>query len=123
MEARNAMLLAKLRHGPASMSARDALELATLGGAACLGRTGEIGLLAPGAAADLVAWPLSGVAFAGAHTDPVDAWLRCGPVAARHTIVAGRLVVEDGRFVHPDLEARLRQHARISRAMQHATLA
>ena len=60
------------------------LEMATLGGAACLGRQGEIGALLPGAAADLVVWPLAGVPFAGAVTDPVEAWLRCGPVSAPH---------------------------------------
>jgi cytosine/adenosine deaminase-related metal-dependent hydrolase len=118
METRNALLLARLRHGPASTAARDALEIATRGSAACLGRSGAIGELTPGAAGDVVVWPLEGVAFAGAHSDPVEALLRCGPVAARHTIVAGRLVVEDGRLVHPDVEERLAQHARVSRHMQ-----
>jgi cytosine/adenosine deaminase-related metal-dependent hydrolase len=96
------------------MSARDALEMATLGGAACLGRTGEIGVLAPGAAADLVAWPLCGVSFAGAHTDPVEAWLRCGPVAAWHTIVNGRLLVEDGRLTVPGVEMMLARHRAVA---------
>jgi cytosine/adenosine deaminase-related metal-dependent hydrolase len=118
METRNALLLARLRHGPSALSARDALEIATRGSAACLGRAGAIGELTPGAAADVVVWPLEGVAFAGAHSDPVEALLRCGPVAARHTIVAGTLVVENGRLVHPDVEARLAQHARVSRRMQ-----
>ncbi len=93
MEARNAMLLGKLRHGAASTGARDALEMATRGGAACLGRTGEIGVLAVGAAADLVCWPLDGIAFAGALTDPIEAWLRCGP--ARRPPHGGRR--PDGR--------------------------
>ena len=43
-------------------------------------------------------------------TDPVEAWLRCGPVAARHTVVAGRTVVEDGALVHPGLDEMLRRH-------------
>lgn len=118
MEARNAMLLGRLRGGPAAMSAREALEMATIGGAACLGRSGEIGVLAPGAAADLAVWPLDGIAFAGAHSDPVDALLRCGPVSPRHTIVAGQFVVQDGHLVHRDVEERLAQHAQISRRMQ-----
>jgi len=110
LEARTAMLLGKLRGGAASMGARDALEIATRGGAACLGRDGEIGLLAPGAVADLVCWPLTGVSFAGALSDPVEAWLRCGPVAARHTVVAGRLIVEDGQLTAPGVAGILARH-------------
>jgi cytosine/adenosine deaminase-related metal-dependent hydrolase len=121
LEARTAMLLGKLRGGAASTGARDALEIATLGGAACLGRQGEIGTLVPGAAADLVCWPLEGIAFAGALSDPVEAWLRCGPVGARHTIVAGRAVVEDGKLVHPGVEDMLRRHRTIAEAWQRGT--
>jgi cytosine/adenosine deaminase-related metal-dependent hydrolase len=118
MEARNALLLGRLRKGPASTGARDALELATRGSAACLGREGEIGQLAVGAAADVVCWPLQGPAFAGALTDLVEAWLRCGPVAARHTVVAGVAVVEDGAIVHPGLEDVLRRHRTVAARMQ-----
>jgi cytosine/adenosine deaminase-related metal-dependent hydrolase len=118
MEARNALLLGRLRKGPASTGARDALELATRGSAACLGRDGELGVLAPGAVGDLVCWPLEGVAFAGALSDPVEAWLRCGPVAARHTVVHGRPVVEDGRLVASEVEERLARHRQISRRFQ-----
>lgn len=118
LEARQAMLLAKLRSGPASFGARDALELATRGGAACLGRTGELGELSVGAVGDLVCWPLEGPAFAGAIADPVEAWLRCGPVAARHTVVAGRLVVADGRLVTDRLDEMLAAHRRCSARFQ-----
>jgi cytosine/adenosine deaminase-related metal-dependent hydrolase len=114
LETRGALLLARLRHGPEAMSARDALEMATSGGAACLGRTGEIGVLEPGAVADLVAWPLTGLSFAGAHTDPVEAWLRCGPVAAWHTIVNGRLLVQDGELRVPGVEMMLARHRAIA---------
>jgi cytosine/adenosine deaminase-related metal-dependent hydrolase len=100
------------------MSARDALEMATREGAACLGRTGEIGELSVGACGDLVVWPLTGPAFAGALSDPVEAWLRCGPVTARHTVVAGRLVVEDGVPTHDGLEEQLAVHRRVSELMQ-----
>jgi cytosine/adenosine deaminase-related metal-dependent hydrolase len=120
LEARTAMLQGKLRHGAGSMSARDALEMATRGGAACLGRIGEIGELSVGACGDLAVWPLAGAAFAGALSDPVEAWLRCGPVAARHTVVAGRLVVEDGVPVHEGLDEQLAVHRRVSRRMQGA---
>jgi cytosine/adenosine deaminase-related metal-dependent hydrolase len=111
LEARMALLQGRVRGGPTSMGARVALEIATRGSAACLGRTGEIGELAVGATGDLVCWPLEGFAFAGALTDPVEAWLRCGPVAARHTVVAGAPVVLDGRLVAPGGEDILRRHA------------
>ncbi len=113
-----AMLQGKVRNGAGSMSARDALEMATRGGAACLGRTGEIGELSVDACADLAVWSLEGVRFAGALSDPVEAWLRCGPTAARHTVVAGRFVVEDGVAVHPDLEEQLAVHRRVSERLQ-----
>ncbi|QYG93145.1 8-oxoguanine deaminase [Iamia sp. SCSIO 61187] len=118
MEARNALLLGRMRGGPESTGARDALEIATRGSAACLGRAGELGELTVGAAGDLVCWPLEGIAFAGAITDPVEAWLRCGPVAARHTVVAGRAVVEDGQLVPPGVEDVLRRHTAVAEAMQ-----
>jgi len=118
LEARQAMLLAKLRDGAAAGTARMALELATRGGAACLGRTGELGELSVGSVGDLAVWSLQGPLFAGALADPVEAWLRCGPVFARHTVVAGRAVVEDGALVHPDVDERLAQHRRVATLMQ-----
>ena len=75
-------------------------------------------MLAAGSVGDLVCWPLEGVAFAGALTDPVEAWLRCGPVAARHTVVAGRTVVRDGRLAVPGERAMLARHRVISARMQ-----
>lgn len=114
METRNAMLLARLRGGPAAMRAREALEMATLGGAACLGRD-DIGAIEVGRQADLAIWRLRGVAFAGAHADPVEALLRCGPVSANHTIVAGVPIVTDGQPVHPGVDDVLRRHDEISR--------
>ncbi len=118
LEARTAMLQGKLRHGAAAMSARDALEIATRGGAGCLGRAGEIGELTVGACGDLAVWSLGGVRFAGALSDPVEAWLRCGPVSARETVVAGRLVVADGVPVHAGLDEQLAAHRRVSARIQ-----
>ncbi len=110
LEARTAMLLARYRTGAASTGARQALEMATLGGAACLGRQGELGVLRAGAVGDLVCWRLDGPLFAGALTDPVEALLRCGPARAYHTIVAGHPVVEEGAIVSPAIEDRLARH-------------
>ena len=103
------------------MTAREVLDMATRGGAGCLGREGEIGELSVGAAADLVCWPLDGVAFAGALTDPVEAWLRCGPVSARHTVVAGRVVVRDGALAIPGVEDVLARHAAAAARLQRLT--
>ncbi|MGQ0843619.1 MAG: 8-oxoguanine deaminase [Sporichthyaceae bacterium] len=118
MESRNAMLLGRQRDGAAAFSARDALEIATLGGAACLGRRGEIGELSVGAAGDLVVWPQAGVVFAGALSDPVEAWLRCGPTAARETVVAGRVLVEGGRSTQNGLDEILARHRRAATLLQ-----
>jgi cytosine/adenosine deaminase-related metal-dependent hydrolase len=118
LEARQAMLLAKLRDGAAAGTARMALELATRGGAACLGRAGELGELRPGAVADVAVWTLDGPGFAGAIADAVEAWLRCGPLGARHTVVNGNVVVRDGRLVHPDVDERLAAHRGVATAMQ-----
>jgi cytosine/adenosine deaminase-related metal-dependent hydrolase len=92
--------------------------MATLGGAACVGRRGELGVLAPGAVGDVAVWPLGGPAFAGAIADPIEAWLRCGPVTARHTVVHGRAVVNDGALVHRELEERLVTHRRVAARIQ-----
>ncbi len=118
MESRQAMLLAKLRDGAAAGTARMALECATHGSAGCLGREGEIGVLKVGAVGDLAVWKLDGPTFAGAIADPVEAWLRCGPVSAHHTVVAGRLVVESGVVTDPALEAMLRTHRQVSGRFQ-----
>ncbi len=108
------------RGGTTYFSAREALDLATRGSAACLGREGEIGELSPGACGDLVVWQLDGPAFAGALSDPIEAWLRCGPLSARDTIVAGRPVVSGGQIVHPGLDERLADHRQCAAAMQRA---
>jgi cytosine/adenosine deaminase-related metal-dependent hydrolase len=118
LEARQAMLLAKLRDGAAAGTARMALECATLGSAGCLGRDGELGVLAPGAVADLAVWRLTGPVYSGAVADPIEAWLRCGPGAAWHTIVHGRFLVRDGLLVHPDVEHVLAAHAAHARRIQ-----
>jgi cytosine/adenosine deaminase-related metal-dependent hydrolase len=117
-ESRAALLLGRQRKGPTGMTAREVLDIATRGGAACLGRSGEIGELTVGAAGDLVCWPQEGVRFAGALSDPVEAWLRCGPVSARHTVVAGRVLVRDGELTVPGVEEKLRGHAAAAARIQ-----
>ena len=118
LEARQAMLLAKLRNGADAADARMALEVATLGGAGCLGRIGEIGQIAVGLVGDLAIWDLTGIQFAGAIADPVEGWLRCGPTSARDTIVHGRAVVRDGHLVSTKVDEMMRSHTRLAADMQ-----
>ena len=118
LEARQAMLLAKLRSGAGAADARMALEIATIGGAGCLGRLGEIGSLAVGAVGDVAVWDLNGVRFAGGIADPVETWLRCGPVSARDTIVHGRAVVRSGALVSSKVDSMLTDHRRLAARMQ-----
>jgi cytosine/adenosine deaminase-related metal-dependent hydrolase len=118
LEARQALLLAKLNDGADAMTARNALEMATRGGAACLGRTGELGTLIVGAAADIAVWDQTGIAYAGAVSDPIEAWLRCGPTGVRNTIINGREVVKDGYLVSAATEEMLAAHAAASHRVQ-----
>jgi cytosine/adenosine deaminase-related metal-dependent hydrolase len=118
LEARQAMLLAKLRDGASASDARTALEIATVGGAGCLGRVGEIGTLAVGAVGDVAVWSLDGPRFAGAIADPIEAWLRCGPVSARDTIVHGKFVVRGGSLVSGKVDEMLTVHRVLSARMQ-----
>ena len=118
LESRQAMLLAKLRSGAAAGTARMALECATRGGAGCLGRVGEIGELSVGSVGDVAVWSLTGPAFAGAIADPIEAWLRCGPVSARDTIVHGEFVVREHELVSAKLETMLKSHAKLAHRMQ-----
>jgi cytosine/adenosine deaminase-related metal-dependent hydrolase len=118
LETRMAMIANRFRCGPSAFGARDALYLATRGGARCLGRDGEIGQLTPGANADLCVWPLEGVSWAGAVSDPIDAWLRCGPAAPRHVFVAGKAIVEHAQLARHDMSDVLRRHERAARRLQ-----
>ncbi|MBS1228316.1 MAG: 8-oxoguanine deaminase [Proteobacteria bacterium] len=119
-EARQAMLLARVAYGPAAMSARQSLELATLGGARVLGRD-DIGALAPGMSADVVAFSLDGLAMAGAAVhDPVAALLFCAPQNVSHSIINGRPVVSDGQLLPIELPVLVEQHNRLARLLVNA---
>jgi cytosine/adenosine deaminase-related metal-dependent hydrolase len=118
LEARQAMLLAKLRNGADAADARMALEVATIGGAGCLGRLGEIGQIAVGQVGDIAIWDVTGVRFAGAIADPIEAWLRCGPISVRDTIVHGKFVVRDAQLVSNKVDEMLAVHTKLSRQMQ-----
>ncbi|MEY3558511.1 MAG: hypothetical protein RL374_1217 [Actinomycetota bacterium] len=118
LEARQAMLLAKLKSGADAADARMALEVATIGGAGCLGRIGEIGQLQVGMVGDVAIWDLTGIQFAGAIADPIEAWLRCGPTSARDTIVHGKAVVRNKELVSTKVNEMMTTHTRIATKMQ-----
>jgi cytosine/adenosine deaminase-related metal-dependent hydrolase len=114
-EARQAMLLQRVALGADAMSAREALEIATLGGAAVLGRP-DCGVLAPGKRADIAIWDLRGIEAAGAW-DPVAALVMCGPTRVRDLFVDGRPVVADGQMVTVDLAAVIARQNTLARAL------
>jgi cytosine/adenosine deaminase-related metal-dependent hydrolase len=109
-EMRQALLVARLKDGPAALSARQALWLATRGGARCLGREDEIGALRPGMLADIALWRLDTLAhdagaYGGADGDPVTA-LVLGPQAPLELLlINGKPVVEDGELRTADVAA------------------
>lgn len=115
-EARLAMLLQRVKGDPDALSAREALYIATRGGASVLGRD-DIGMLAPGMAADIVAYNIDQVAFAGALHDPVAALTFCQSINANHVWINGRNVVRDGHLTTLDLPMLVESHNRLSQQL------
>ncbi len=119
-EARQAMLLARVGHGPAALNARQALELATLGGARVLGRD-DIGALAPGMSADLIAFRSDSLALSGAAVhDPVAALVFCAPEKVDLSLINGRWVVQDGMLQTVDLPRVVSHHNHLARQLAEA---
>jgi cytosine/adenosine deaminase-related metal-dependent hydrolase len=115
-EARMAMLLQRVQKGAGALSAKEALEMATLGGATVLGRD-DIGSLSPGKAADFIAINLDRLEHAGARHDPLGALLFCQPVNVDLSVINGQVVVEKGRIIGFDLERTIARHNEISQEM------
>jgi len=113
-EVRQAMLLQRVRYGAEAFSARDALYLATMGGARVLHREEEIGSIEVGKAADLIAFDLSGIEFAGARSDPLAAIVHCAADRVDLSMVNGRVLVRDGRLVDQSVLRLIPQHNEIS---------
>jgi cytosine/adenosine deaminase-related metal-dependent hydrolase len=113
-EVRLAALLQKVKHGPEAFSGLDALRLATSEGARALGLEAEVGTVEPGKAADLAVLSLARPElWAAPQADPHDVVaFSASRAAVRHVLVAGRLLVEDGRLTHLDLGEILRQSDR-----------
>jgi len=114
-EARQAMLLQRVVRGADAMSAREALEIATRGGADVLGRP-ECGRIAVGARADIAIWDVSGIESAGSW-DPA-ALLLAGPTTVRDLLVEGRLVVQGGHLQTIDLHAQIARQNVLARELR-----
>jgi cytosine/adenosine deaminase-related metal-dependent hydrolase len=126
-EVRQAMLLSRLREGITGfslsndpsrklMTAREALRLATRGGAAVLGRS-DIGSLEPGKCADFFAINLNRLDYAGALHDPVAAAVFCHPVRADFTVIGGKFVVREGNLVTLDEHKLVERHNKAARRL------
>jgi cytosine/adenosine deaminase-related metal-dependent hydrolase len=119
-ELRLGLLLQRADRGADAMSAREMLEIGTLGGARVLGRD-DVGALAAGMAADLIGVPLTDVALAGAD-DAVAALLLCQVARVGFSVVNGRPVVRDGALLTADLDALVhRQRLAARRLTQHCS--
>jgi cytosine/adenosine deaminase-related metal-dependent hydrolase len=125
-EARQAMLVARVRAGLSGaslssrhdkiMTARQAFEMATRGGAAVLGRA-DIGSLEQGKCADFFAINLNRLEYAGAMHDPLAALVFCTPVKADYTVVGGNFVVKEGQLVTVDVSSLVAQHNKAAKRL------
>ncbi|MCE5209783.1 MAG: 8-oxoguanine deaminase [Chloroflexi bacterium] len=114
-ETRNALLLQRVKGGAAALSVEEAFRLATLGSAQVLGRN-ELGMLAPGKAADVIGVRLDTLSMAGAAVhDPLGALLLCTVQGVDFSVINGQVVVQNGKLLTVDLEELIDQHNRIAR--------
>jgi cytosine/adenosine deaminase-related metal-dependent hydrolase len=107
-EARQAMLLQRVGFGPAALSARESLEIATVGGAQVLNRE-DIGSIASGMAADIISFDLQQLAFAGQH-DPIAALIFCGSSQVKHSLINGKWIIYDGELQTYDQQKIILEH-------------
>ncbi len=121
-EARLALLLQRVMGDPAAMTAEQALWIATRGGAQNLGRD-DIGQLAPGMAADVAAYRLDTIDFAGGLHDPMASLTFCGPFKADFVVINGKVRVQDGQLIDVDLVPLITRHNAIAKDLVNGELA
>jgi cytosine/adenosine deaminase-related metal-dependent hydrolase len=119
-EVRNALLLQRVYYGAHALSPTQAMEIATLGSAKLLGR-GDVGVLAPRMAADLIAVKLDRLSFAGGLHDPVAALVLCDAGRVDLSIVNGQIRVQDGRLADIDLPDLIQQQNKLAAALVQRT--
>ncbi len=115
-EARQALLLQRVLNQATTLTTKEALWLGTRGGAQVLQRD-DIGQLAPGKAADFIAFDLNQLAYAGAQHDPLAALIFCTPQQVDLSVINGRVVVEDGRLQTLNLRPIIKRHNAISKQL------
>jgi 8-oxoguanine deaminase len=117
-EARMAMLVARVQGdpNPMAMTARGALELATIGGARVLGRD-DIGRLAPGMSADFIAYNIDRPHFAGSHHDVVAALIFCNAAPVDYSFINGRKVIDQGHLTTFEIEPIIEKHNALARQL------
>jgi len=114
LEARQAMLMQRVSQGADAMSSREALEIATRGGADVLGRP-ECGRLAVGKRADIAIWDISQLESAGSW-DPA-AILLTGPTRVKHLLIEGKQIIEDGQLLTVDVANLISQQNQLAKAL------
>ncbi|MEO6457909.1 MAG: 8-oxoguanine deaminase [Chloroflexia bacterium] len=116
-EARQALLLQRVGNGPDALTARQALRMATRGGADVLGRD-DIGCLAPGMSADFIGYRLDTLGLAGgAVHDPLASLIFCQPPNVDLSVINGRTRVQEGRLLDVDLPPLIERHNEVARAL------
>jgi len=116
IRARQTLLLQRVANGADAITAPETLRLATRGGATVLGRD-DIGVLAPGMAADLIGYRVDTLGFAGAVHDPLAALVFCQPANVAFSVIDGQVRVRDGQMVDVDLPPLIEQHNALARAL------
>ena len=116
MELRQSLLIGRLGAGPEEYSVRIPYELATGGGARCLGRESALGRIKPGYAADIAVFDLTDIYHSGA-IDPVAGLLLCAPREVKHLFIAGNHIVDEGVIRGIDLPSLVREHTEESRRL------
>lgn len=116
-EARQAMLLQRAHlMQPDALSAREALWIATRGGAKVLNRN-DIGQISVGYAADIIAYDLNSLEFAGGQSDPIAATLFCGAKKVSHSFINGRAVIADGELLNANVVDIVTEHNSLAKAL------
>jgi cytosine/adenosine deaminase-related metal-dependent hydrolase len=120
-EARLAMLSARVREqNPGDMTAREALRMATRGGAEVLGRGDALGRIQPGYCADIVAFRTDDIAMAGGQSDPLASLVFCTPPRVNWSMINGRVVIEDGELLTRSLPHIIEEQNRMAATLKEA---
>ncbi len=117
LEARNAMLLQRVKYGANAMTPKEALEIASKGGARVLRMDDYIGTIEVGKAADLIMFDMNKLSFAGGLDDPVGAVIMCDAHNVDFNMVNGKVIVENGKLKVEDIDYLIKRQNEISRKL------